>query len=434
MIEFILIDIKLFHGIKSKYVQIFYKIKMKDIKLAIIREDKVPIDKRCAITPTQARKIQEKFISTKLIVQPSNIRAYTNEEYLNEMIDLQEYIGDCDILIGVKEVPIEKLIADKTYFFFSHTIKKQPYNQKLLAAIVERNIRLIDYECLVDAKGQRIIAFGRYAGIVGAYNAMWTYGRRTSLFDLKRAKDCFDLEALKQEFVKVQLPPAKIIVTGGGRVANGAMEVLDGMNIQKVSSNDFLNRSFSYPVYAQLDSEDYHLRKDGSEFDIKDFYNNPEKYRGDFVKFAKRADILIAAAYWHPKAPVLFTEEDMRNEDFKIKVIADITCDIEGSIPSTKKPSTIDDPVYDYCPQKGTIERAFSSPDHINVMAIDNLPCELPRDSSRDFGQMFIDGVLPSLLTGDKHGIIANATICENGKLTKKFAYLQDYLEGNNLS
>ena len=403
---------------------------MKHIKLAIIREDKVPIDKRCAITPNQANEIQKKFPAIKVVVQPSEVRAFTSDEYLAEGIELQENIHDCEILVGVKEVPIKNLIADKTYFFFSHTIKMQPYNQNLLKAIVEKNIRLIDYECLVGSNGQRIIAFGRYAGIVGAYNAMWTYGRRTSLFELKRAKDCFDLKVLKQEFAKVQLPSAKIILTGGGRVAKGAMEVLDGMSIRKISPDQFLNQSFSYPVYCQLDSEDYHSRKDGGSFDLDDFYIHPENYKGDFLKYAQRADTLIAAAYWHPKAPVLFTKEEMRSDDFSIKVIADITCDIEGSIPSTKRPSTIDDPVYDYCVEKGTIERAFSNPNHINVMAIDNLPCELPRDSSRDFGQMFIEGVLPSLVDGDKENIITNATICENGKLTKKFAYLQNYLDG----
>lgn len=404
---------------------------MNHIKLAIIREDKVPIDKRCAITPSQAKEIQQKFSNTTIVFQPSSVRAFTAEEYHMEGIDSQEDIQDCDILVGVKEVPIANLIANKTYFFFSHTIKKQTYNQKLLRAIVDKNIRLIDYECLVNADGQRIIAFGRYAGIVGAYNAIWTYGKRTFLFDLKRAKDCFDLAALKQEFAKVQLPPAKIILTGGGRVAKGAMEVLDGMNVKRVTPIDFLNKSYSYPVYAQLDNEDYHFRKDGESFDLQDFYVHPENYKGDFLKYAHKADILIAAAYWHPKAPVLFKEEDMRREDFSIKVIADITCDIEGSIPSTKKPSTIDDPVYDYCPEKGTLESAFSSHKHINVMAIDNLPCELPRDSSRDFGRMFIDGVLPALLGDDSEKIIENATICKNGKLTQKFAYLQDYLDGN---
>ena len=425
-----MIDIKLFFGIPSKYVQNFYKIKMNHIKLAIIREDKVPIDKRCAIIPSQAKEIQEKHPNINVVFQPSKVRAFTAEEYQMEGINHQEDIGDCDIMIGVKEVPIANLIADKTYFFFSHTIKKQPYNQPLLRAIVDKNIRLIDYECLVNSDGQRIIAFGRYAGIVGAYNAIWTYGKRTMLFDLKRAKDCFDLAALREEFAKVRLPPAKIILTGGGRVAKGAMEVLDGMNVKKVAPVDFLNKSYSYPVYAQLDNHDYHFRNDGNPFDLQDFYVHPENYEGDFLKYARKADILIAAAYWHPKAPVLFSKAQMREEDFNIKVIADITCDIEGSIPSTKRPSTIDEPVYDYCPEKETLENAFSSDKHINVMAIDNLPCELPRDSSRDFGRMLIDGVLPALLGDDAEKVIENATICRNGQLTQKFAYLQDYLEG----
>jgi len=400
------------------------------LKLGIIREDKIPVDKRSPLTPAQCQEVANKF-NVDVKVQKSEVRIFQAEEYLQHGIEVVEDISDCDILLGVKEVPTEKLIEGKTYFFFSHTIKEQEYNRELLQTILEKKIKLVDYECLLDPKtNQRIVAFGRFAGIVGAYNTIWTFGKRYNLFNLRRANECFDLDDMKSEYEKVKLPSIKIAITGGGRVAKGAMEVMYGMDILQVTPYEFLNERFDRPVFAQLNSHTYHVKRDGSPYNRNEFHENPGLYEGDFMKYAKVADVLIAGAFWDPRAPMLFTKEDAMRPEFKIRIIGDITCDIEGSIPSTKKPATIDDPVYDYNPNTDTIEPEFSVESNITVMAVDNLPCELPRDASESFGNELIENVLPHLLEGDTQQVIKNATIAENGQLNDNYKYLQGFVDG----
>ncbi|WP_462247561.1 NAD(P)-dependent oxidoreductase [Ekhidna sp.] len=399
-------------------------------KIGIIKEGKVPIDRRVPLTPQQAKQVADDF-GVEVVVQSSDIRCFPDDDYRNVGLDIVESIDDCDIILGVKEVPIEKLIPGKTHFFFSHTIKKQDYNRDLLRAILDKKIRLIDWETLTNESGNRIIAFGRWAGIVGAYNGLWTFGKRYNLFSLRRANECFDYEDLKNEFNKIQLPNIKIALTGGGRVTKGAMEVLIGAGIRQVTPHDFLNERFDEPVFTQLNSRDYNRRKDGEEFHRNEFYSNPEMYEGDFLKYAKVTDILIACAFWDPAAPVLFHREDVLKDDFDIRIIADITCDIEGSIPSTKKPSTIDDPIYDYNPSDDVVEQAMSDEGNITVMAVDNLPCELPRDASESFGNELVNNVIPHLLGNDEEQVIHRATITSSGTLTENYQYLQDYVDGN---
>lgn len=403
---------------------------MKKLNIGILREEKVPMDRRVPILPQQAKEVKELYPQVEIFCQSSEIRCVKDKEYEEAGIPVVENIAHCDILFGVKEVPINQLIPNKTYFFFSHTIKKQPYNRNLLREIIKKNIRLIDYETLTDKHNNRIIAFGRFAGIVGAYNGLLTYGKKNNLFELPRARDSFNLDALKRSIHKIVLPPVKILISGGGRVSNGAKEVLLEAGIIEVSPLDYLQKSFSHPVFTQIRSSDYHFRIDNEPFDSKDFYEFPEKYKSDFLKYAKVSDIFIAAAYWNPAAPELFTRQDMLDPEFRIKVIADITCDIQGSIPSTIQASTIDDPFYDYDPATDSVLPPFTHKDFVTVMAIDNLPGELPRDASENFGHQLIKNVIPALIEGDKEGIIKKAIITENGAITPRFSYLQDFVEG----
>jgi len=400
---------------------------METIRLGIIREGKTPPDKRVPFTPLQAVEIEQRYPHVKVIVQESNIRAFTDDEYREKGIEVASDVSDCDILMGIKEVPVQNLVAKKTYLFFSHTTKKQPHNKKLLREVLNRKIRLVDYEALKDKLNNRLVAFGRFAGIVGAYNGLLTYGKRNNLFTLRKASECFDINDLKIELRKVAVPPIKIILTGGGRVGHGAMETLDSAGIRKVSPKDFLNNTYQEAVYVQITSADYHVRKGGGLFNREEFHQNPQNYESTFIQFAKVGDLLIAGAFWNPKAPVLFTREDMTKSDFKIKIIADITCDIEGSIPATKRPSTIVDPIYDYNPVKDTVEPPLSDDSLVTVMAVDNLPCELPRSASEEFGRDLIDKILPALVISDKDGVIRRASITKSGKLTEPFEYLSDY-------
>jgi saccharopine dehydrogenase (NAD+, L-lysine forming) len=398
------------------------------MKIGLIREGKVPPDKRVPFTPLQVEEIEQRFPQVEVCCEESAVRCFQDAEYGAHGAELKTDMQDCDVLMGIKEVPVEKLIAGKTYFFFSHTIKKQPYNKKLLQAVLQKNIRLIDYEVLKDRQGNRLVAFGRYAGIVGAYNGLWTYGKRYGAFSLRRALECFDVNDLKLELRKVKLPPVKIILTGAGRVGKGSMETLDSAGIRKVSPQDFLSRSFNEPVYVQLSSADYHYRKEGGIFNREEFHRNPERYASNFNEYTRVADVLMAGAFWNPKAPVLFTREDMLSPGFRVKVIADITCDINGSIPSTKRSTTIDSPLYDYDPATDQEMPALSEDRFVTVMAIDNLPCELPRSASEEFGRDLIDRVLPLLFRDDEDDIIGRSTIARDGKLTPIYSYLQDYV------
>ncbi len=401
------------------------------MRIGILREGKQPPDKRVPFSPQQCKKLLEQFSSLEIVVQASPIRCFKDEEYRELGIPIVEDLTNCDVLMGVKEVPKQDLISDKTYFFFSHTIKKQPYNQKLLQEIVKRNIRLVDYEVLTDEDGFRIIGFGRFAGLVGAYNGLLTYGKRHQLYNLKPAHLCEDMKEMFEQLKSVSLPAMKIAITGGGRAAHGAMELLNAVGVSKVSVEDYLRHDdLSEPVYAQLDPEDYNLNIEGKPFDLHHFFKHPQEYKGNFIRFLPHTDLLVAASFWDPKAPVLFAADEMNSPEFKIGVIADITCDIEGSIPSTKKASSIDDPVYDYNPATGELEAAFSSLKNVSVMAVDNLPCELPKDASLDFGKNLSEKVIPYLLGEDVDDVIGRASITQNGKLTENFNYLTNYLEG----
>lgn len=404
---------------------------MSKLKVAVIREGKVPHDKRVPFTPEQCVLVMREFPTVEIVIQPSEWRCFSDEEYAKAGIKFQEDVSDCDILLGIKEVPQPDLIRGKKYLFFSHTIKKQPHNRQLLQTILAKKITLIDYECLVDAHDNRIIGFGRFAGIVGAYNGLMAYGLKYHLFDLKPAHLCHDKKEVFKQLDTAHLPNIKIVVTGGGRVANGACETMGAMNIRKVTPYEFLNYSFREPVYVQLHSQDFYESKDHSPFSAYDFHHRPEHYRCTFSdpgSCAAVTDMLVHCTYWDPRADVLFTKAQMRDPDFRISVIADVTCDLNGSIPSTTQVSTIEDKFYGYDPMNEKVVESFAK-GAITEMAIDHLPDELPRDASDGFGKHLFERVLPSLFGEDKDGVIARASITKDGHLTERFSYLKDYVE-----
>ncbi|AWW31125.1 alanine dehydrogenase [Echinicola strongylocentroti] len=397
------------------------------MKIGLIKEGKVPVDRRVAFSPEQLNIMSKRYEGKlSFVVQRSDVRAFKNDEYEAVGIPMVDDVSDCEVLMGIKEVPIPLLIGDKTYFFFSHTIKAQPYNRGLLQKVLEKGIRLIDYEVLRNSS-ERVVAFGRWAGIVGGYNGLWTYGKKTGLFDMKRAKDCFDLKELHEEVKSIQLPPIKMVITGNGRVGNGVKEILEVAGIREVNPKELLQNYYDEPVFAQLAMEDYNRRKTDGGYEKGEFYSQPEKYESHFLKYAEVSDVLFAAAFWDPKAPKLFERKDVASEDFNLSVIADITCDIDGSVPTTVKPCTIDDPVYDVDRESFEVLPAFGEQLSISVMAIDNLPCELPRDASEDFGRQLMETVIPALLEEGKP-IIEKATIAKAGELTTYFDYLEDFV------
>ena len=406
------------------------------MKIGVVREGKVPPDKRVPFTPQQCAALQLLYPGLQVVVQPSPIRCYFDEEYTAKGIVLQEDLNDCDVLMGIKEVPIGQLIPGKKYLFFSHTIKKQPYNQQLMRALLDKHISMIDYECLTDAHNKRVIGFGRYAGIVGTYNGLLAFGKRTKRFELTPAHACVDKVAMYGELKKCKLEGLRIITTGGGRVAQGVVEVLKAAEIKEVDPIQFMNVDKSKvdqsPIFAQLHSHHYFIPNRGEaddhrgDWDAAHFYAHPYAYTPDFVKYLKNATMLISAHFWDRRSKPYFEKQDVKACLNELEVIADITCDVNGSLPTTLRASTIAAPLYGYHRELGTEVAPFDS-DALTVMAVDNLPCELPRDASQDFGMDLIKFVMPQLLGKDEDNRIARATICQSGELTTAFHYLADY-------
>ncbi|RLD27759.1 MAG: alanine dehydrogenase [Bacteroidetes bacterium] len=403
------------------------------MRIGILREGKVPPDERVPFTPRQCTELKNSYPDLDIIIQPSKIRAYRDKSYLKHNITLQEDLSDCDVLMGVKEVNIKDLIPNKKYIFFSHTYKMQPYNRPLLQAILEKNIQLIDYELLTDKNNRRLVAFGYYAGIVGAYNGLRGWGEKHGSFSLKPAYECHNKVELIEQLKIVRFRrPTKILITGHGRVATGAVEILESSGIEKVSVDDYLNNEFDKTVYAQAHVGHYNKRKSDGGFDHDEFYADPNAYVSDFIKFAQRTNLFIACHYWDSKAPFLFKREDAKAKDFKIKMVADISCDIDGPVASTLRPSTIASPFYGYDPINEK-ECDFLEIDSIGVMAVDNLPCELPRDASDYFGTELIKNVIPALMGDDPDRIIERASETNlSGELMPDFKYLEAYLEGKS--
>ena len=399
------------------------------MKFGIVKERKNPPDRRVVFTPEELVRLQQQHPEVTVQVESSDIRVFSDENYSKLGIEVAEDISDCDVFFGVKEIPVDALLPNKKYFFFSHTIKKQSHNQKLLRAILDKNIELYDHETIVDANNKRLIGFGRYAGIVGAYNGFRAFGIKYDLFNIPKAETLQNKEDLIARLKRQTLPNIKIVLTGHGKVGMGAKEILDGMKIKQVSTNDFLTKIYSQAVYTQIDVLDYNKRLDGQVLDKTDFYINPQEYTSNFERFTKVADIFMAGHFHANGSPDILTLEMLKKSDLKIKEVADISCDVEGPIASTLRASTIAEPFYGFLPIENK-EVPYTHPGSIMVMSVDNLPCELPKDASEGFGEMFMEHVIPAFFNNDKDGILARAKMTENGKLTQRFAYLQDYVDG----
>ncbi|NNL81163.1 MAG: alanine dehydrogenase [Flavobacteriaceae bacterium] len=399
------------------------------MKFALIRERKTPPDRRVVLSPEACQKVINSFPGTEILVESSPIRVFTDDYYREAGFEVTEDVSSADLLLGVKEVPIEDLIPNKSYFMFSHTMKKQPYNRKLLRAILDKNIDLYDHETIVNKDGFRLIGFGYYAGIAGAYNGIRAYGLKHELFDIPKAVELEKKDNLIAVLKNITLPPVKIVLTGKGRVGSGAKEILDEMGIREVGVEDYLNRDFDKAVYVNIDVLDYNERLDGEVRDMFDFFDHPQEYRSTFMRYAKISDLYIAGHFFGDGSPFLITKENAKSEDFKISVVADISCDVGGPIACTLRSSSIEDPIYGYDAETES-EVDYMDENAIAVMAVDNLPCEVPDNASRGFGFMFIEHVIPAFYNDDVNGILQRSKMTENGKLTPRFAYLQDYVDG----
>ena len=400
------------------------------VKIGILKEEKVKTDMRVPFSPDQCKFLQEKF-NIKIYCQSSKKRCFSDNEYRRKNIEVLKDISNCDIFFGIKEIDENKIISGKKYFFFSHTIKEQKYNRDMIKEIVKQKVTLIDYECIKDKQGKRLVAFGKLAGIVGAYNAILGYGKKLKNYKLKRCFQFKNYNKLKRKIKQIKLPKMKIVVLGNGKVAKGCIEILKEFNIVEINRSQLKNKQFQHPVFCQLTSKDYYIRNDNNSFSKKLFYNNPTDHKSNFEQYFDSIDILINATYWNEKIPKIFTLNEMKTKTFKIKLIADISCDIKGLIPCTIKSTTIESPFYDYNPSKNEIQKEFESDKNVTIMAIDNLPSELPVDASINFGNQLIKHVINPLITkyNKNREILSNATITKNGKLTPKYLYLKHFIK-----
>jgi len=399
------------------------------MKFGIIKERKNPPDRRVVFSPNELAKLKQTYHDATVEVESSDIRIFSDIQYKSMGITITDDVSDCDVLFGVKEVPVDSLIPDKAYFFFSHTIKKQPYNQKLLKAILEKNIDLYDHETIVDDQNRRLIGFGKYAGMVGIYNGIRAFGIKFELFKLPKAETLAGKDALIAHLKRLNLPALKFVVTGTGKVGSGAKEILDAIKVKEITVENYLTKNYTQPVYVQLDVLEYNKRIDGEVIDFKDFVEHPDEYVSDFEKFTKVSDIYFAGHFYATEAPMILTREMLNASDCKLKVVADISCDVNGPIACTLRSSTIEEPIYGYFPLEDREVEVFH-PAAVVVMAVDNLPCEIPKDASEGFGEQFMEHVIPAFFNGDKDGILQRAKITEKGKLTERFSYLQDYVDG----
>jgi len=401
------------------------------VTFAIIKERKNPPDRRVVFSPEKCQDVIQKFPEAQFLVETSDVRIFQDAAYKAAGFTVSDDVSEATVMLGVKEVPLEALLPKKKYFFFSHTIKKQPYNRKLLRAILNKKIELYDHETIIKENGARLIGFGRYAGLVGAYNGFRALGIREGLFDLPKVENLADLDAVKHELDQITIPSdLRIILSGTGKVTHGAKEILDHLQIREVPDAAYLSESFSEPVYCLIDVTEYNKRTDGQPMDKYAFYKDPSGYESDFMRYAKVSDFFIAGHFYGNGAPYLFTREDAKHGDFNINLVADISCDVDGPVASTLRASTIADPFYGYDAQSES-EVPFGTANSIAVMAVDNLPCELPKDASEGFGTMFLDNVIPAFFNGDVDGILERARMTTNeGTLTERFSYLQDYVDG----
>lgn len=397
------------------------------MKFGIIKERKNPPDRRVVFSPIAVVQLKQQFPKASVLVESSDIRIFSDDEYKNMGVSVVDDVTDCDVLIGVKEVPVNNLIPNKSYFFFSHTIKKQPYNRELLRAVLEKNITLYDHETIVNKQNSRLIGFGKYAGIVGTYNAIRAFGIKFELYKLPKTETLDGKEGIVKQLKRITLPPIKFVITGTGKVGSGVKEILDAIKVKEVSKENFLTKKYAQAVYTQLDVLGYNYRTDGKEIDFSDFHNNPTAYSSSFEPFTKVADIYITAHFHAANAPQILTREMLQSKDCNIRVVADVSCDVAGPIACTLRSSTITEPIYGYLPNQHKEVDVFH-PAAIVVMAVDNLPCELPKDASIGFGEQFLEHVIPAFYNNDKDGILHRAKITENGKLTEHFSYLQDYI------
>ena len=427
--------------------------------LGIRREDKNKWEKRVPITPEHLREMKNNH-NIESIVQKSPIRVFTDKEYEKKGIKVRDDLNICPVIFGVKEMPLSFFEENKTYVFFSHIIKGQKYNMPMLKEMIDKKCSLIDYEKITDEKGRRLVFFGRYAGLAGMTDTLWAFGQKldikgikTPFSDIKQTIKYDNLEKLKKHLLTIaekiekkglneKITPLVVGFTGYGNVSKGAQEIIDCLPIREIRPSQLEEIEDNYEnnlVYKVVFKENDIVEPiDDEEFDLEKYYHNPELFRPIFTKYIPHISILMNCIYWDERYPKLITKKYLKKQYFdemKLQIVGDISVDVGGAIEFTEKVTSPDQPVFIYNPNKNSISDGVKG-DGIAVMAVDNLPCELPRESS----EVFSDSLLPFIpyivkadynKSYDKIDLpdkIKKALILHKGKLTPDYEYINKFL------
>lgn len=428
--------------------------------LGIRREDKNKWERRVPIIPKHIRELKDKYC-IETIIQPSPIRAFSKKDYKNAGAKINEDLSQVPVVFAIKEIPLDFFQPGKTYMFFAHVIKGQKYNMPMLKRMMKLGCNLIDYEKIADEKGRRLVFFGRFAGLAGMIDALWAYGQRmkskgidTPLSQVKQTINYFDLEEVKQNLKQIgkqikkdgfpdSISPFVVGFAGYGNVSRGAQEIINVLPVEKVLPDEleFLYEDYSDDVIYKVVFKEKHMVKPKNyekHFDLQEYYTKPELYQGIFSHYVPYLSILMNCIYWENRYPRLFTKDFLKknySDKMKLQVIGDISVDINGAIEFTEKTTTPGNPVFVYNPEKDDVIDDYNG-EGVAVIAVDNLPCELPRESSKAFSDtliQFIPPIVEADFSVDFQDLslppeIKKAVILHHGNFTPEYQYINKYL------
>jgi alpha-aminoadipic semialdehyde synthase len=428
--------------------------------IGIRREDKNKWERRAPLIPTDAFELQSK-LGVQVIAQPSSVRVCTDDEYRSAGIEIREDLAPASLIFAIKEIPPQLLLPKKTYVFFAHVVKGQPHNMPMLQRLMELGCSLVDYEKITDDQKRRLIFFGRHAGYAGMIETLRCLGQRlavsgvsTPLSQVRPAFEYRDLCEAKAHLTALgdditQQAGARPFVfgfSGYGNVSTGAQEVFDCLKPVEVSASDLAAVAFAGARFVKVVFREEHMveRKDSStQFNLHEYYDHPERYQGCFEKYLPYLDVLVNCIYWDARYPRLVAREwAARNYrpgcTARLKVIGDISCDIEGSVEFTVKATEPDCPCYVYLPEQESVRDGVEGNGPV-IMAIDNLPCEIPRESSQYFSSVLRHMVAPLTKADwqtpfeklDLPPYLKRAVIVHQGRLTPDYQYIQKHLESH---
>jgi saccharopine dehydrogenase (NAD+, L-lysine-forming) len=431
------------------------------VRIGVRREDKSKWERRSPLTPEQVKELHDKH-GIEVWLQPSEIRVFGDEEYRRAGAVVQEDLSACPVVLAIKEIPASFFTQGSTYVFFSHTIKGQSHNMPMLRRLLEMRCQLIDYEKIVDEKGRRLVLFGNYAGLAGMIDSLWALGQRLKVEDipnpfssiepahrypnLEHAKEAVRHagEAIKTKGLPAEFVPFVAGFAGYGSVSHGAQEILDLMPVEEVPPGDLpalASRARADRLYKTVFREEHMVAPNDASgrFELRDYYDHPEKYHSIFNTHLPYLSVLMNCIYWEKRYPRLVTKRQLRDlymsPDPKLKVVGDISCDVDGAIEFTVKTTTPGNPVFVYDPATDEVSDGVEGNGPI-VLAVDHLPCELPRESSTAFGNALMPFV-PEIAEADYSTdfedcrlsrAIKDAMIAYHGRLTPRYEYLKKHL------